>query len=210
MHTNPRKPPLGGASCASVRQCAQPWGITYQRCKFDRKRIASDCGCGSCRSGLQGVPSASGGLQGLKALAVTVPTNSSLMPYQRNPWGFWRPWYGYRRTVYTRPPETLAENVARQTLQATANSPQSGEAVGYIAGQMAALRALQRSDMAILVPAYSDPRWYTPWTQERFTQEFMKGVWRVQDELKRRHAESYIGNTLMRNTAATVWTLLNR
>lgn len=205
MHTNPRKPPLGGASCANISQCAQPWGITYQRCKFDRRRIASDCACGSCSAGLEAVDVGQGPT-GLKGLSAHVP----LMPYQRNPWGFWRPWYGARRVVYTRPPETLAENVARQTLQATMNSPQSGEAVGYIAGQMAALRALQRSDMAILVPAYSDPRWYTPWTQERFTQEFMKGVWRVQDELKRRHASSYIGNSLMLSTAATVWALLNR
>lgn len=151
------------------------------------------------------------GLGGLRDLAthvypapIPIPT-----PYSWNPWGFWRPWYGYR-TVYTRPPETLAENVTRQVLQATANYPQSGEAVGYIAGQMAALRALYRSDMAIIIPALSDSRWYTPWTQDRYTREFMAGVRRVQEELRNRHASSFVSTTLMTSTASMVWTLLNR
>ena len=211
MYTNQRKETgLGCATCSS--QCAKPWGITYQRCKFDRRRIASDCGCGSCSEGLEGISthSAASGLGGLKALATHVYPAPSPTPYPWNPWSFWRPWYGYRRPVYTRPPETLAENVARQTLQATTNAPQSGEAVGYIAGQMAALRSKYRSDIAVIVPPFSDSRWYTPWTQERYTREFMAGVRRVQEELRLRHTSSFVSTPLMLSTASTVWTLLNR
>ena len=205
---------LGCATCSS--QCAKPWGITYQKCKFDRQRVASDCGCGSCSAGLQGLSPSAGksDLAGLGVMAapLALPPPLPTTPLPRpwwSPWSFWRPRYGYR-TMYTRPPETLAENVARQTFQATANSPQSGEAVGYIAGQIAALLAMQRSDMAIMVPSYSDSRWYTPWTQDRFTREFMAGVRRIQDDLRLRHTSSFVSTPLMTSTASAVWTLLNR
>lgn len=210
MYTNQKNQTgLGCATCSS--QCAKPWGITYQSCKFDRKRVASDCGCGPCDAGLEGVSTSSpvSGLGGLKDLATHVYPAPSPTPYPWNPWGFWRPWYGYR-TLYTRPPETLAENVTRQVLQATANYPQSGEAVGYIAGQMAALRSKYRSDIAIIVPPFSDSRWYTPWTQDRFTREFLAGVRRVQEELRLRHASSFVSTPLMTSTASLVWALLNR
>ena len=204
---------LGCATCSG--RCAKPWGATYQKCKFDRQRVASDCGCGSCSTGLEGLSTSKGvsGLGGLRALsaplALPPPPPPAPRPFTWNPWGFWRPWYGYR-PVYTRPPETLAENVTRQVLQVTANSPKSGEAVGYIAGQMAALRAMQRSDMAIMVPSFSDIRWYTPWTQDRFTREFMAGVRRIQDDLRLRHTSSFVSTPLMTSTASAVWALLNR
>lgn len=208
MYTNQKNQTgLGCATCSS--QCAKPWGITYQSCKFDRQRVASDCGCGSCDAGLEGV-STSGVVKGLSEHSPSASwTPPRPMSYAWNPWGFWRPWYGYR-TVYTRPPETLAENVTRQVLQATANYPQSGEAVGYIAGQMAALRSKYRSDIAIIVPQFSDSRWYTPWTQDRFTREFLAGVRRVQEELRLRHASSFVSTPLMASTASLVWALLKK
>lgn len=119
---------------------------------------------------------------------------------------FWRGWGSWGRPWY---PQVNYQDSALLVANQVRNLPKGGYAVGYVVGQIMALRSLRRNDLIIGVPSADFQGWQTSWNLSNFQAGVQAGIIRVQNEYARQGYSVPLDVYKLKNDSIHVWVALN-
>lgn len=133
------------------------------------------------------------------------PPPFSTNPYQRRSfWGGpWSYWSQYRR------PQVNYQTVARQIASQVRGLPRSGYPVGFVVGQILALRSIRRNDVIIAIPPANSTSWQSTWFSTNFQNGVRDGIRYIQDQYTQRGERPYFNTSAMQADSTLVWGALN-